>query len=227
MKLYIDTANLDAIREGMKYYPLIGVTTNPTLLSREGGDPVETLKAIRAIIGPDRQLHVQVTETEADKMIEEAKAIVALLGENTFIKVPVGEVGLQVTAALAALGIGVTETAIFTAGQALLAARAGASYVAPYVNRLDNILADGVGVVSDIAQTFAVHGIDAEVLAASFKSPEQVIRVALSGGNTATLPPDVLKGLLTHPLTGAAIDSFASDWNNTFGGATLREMLSK
>ena len=227
MKLYIDTANLDAIREGMKYYPLIGVTTNPTLLSREGGDPVETLKAIRAIIGPDRQLHVQVTETEADKMIEEAKAIVALLGENTFIKVPVGEVGLQVTAALAALGIGVTETAIFTAGQALLAARAGASFVAPYVNRLDNILADGVGVVSDIAQTFAVHGIDAEVLAASFKSPEQVIRVALSGGHTATLPPDVLKGLLTHPLTGAAIDSFASDWNNTFGSATLREMLSK
>ena len=227
MKLYIDTANLDAIREGMKYYPLIGVTTNPTLLSREGGDPVETLKAIRAIIGPDRQLHVQVTETEADKMIEEAKAIVALLGENTFIKVPVGEVGLQVTAALAALGIGVTEPAIFTAGQALLAARAGASFVAPYVNRLDNILADGVGVVSDIAQTFAVHGIDAEVLAASFKSPEQVIRVALSGGHTATLPPDVLKGLLTHPLTGAAIDSFASDWNNTFGGATLREMLSK
>ena len=94
MKLYIDTANLDAIREGMKYYPLIGVTTNPTLLSREGGDPVETLKAIREIIGEDRQLHVQVTETEADKMIEEAQAIVALLGKNTYIKVPVGEVGL-------------------------------------------------------------------------------------------------------------------------------------
>lgn len=227
MKLYIDTANLEAIREGMNYYPLIGVTTNPTLLSREGGDPVETLKAIRALIGEDRQLHVQVTETEADKMVEEAKAIVALLGKNTYIKVPVGEVGLQVTAALAELGIGVTETAIFTSGQALLAARAGASYVAPYVNRLDNILADGVGVVSDIAQTFAVHGIDTEVLAASFKSPEQVIRVGLAGGHTATLPPDVLKGLLNHPLTNAAVDSFAADWNNAFGGATLREMLSK
>lgn len=227
MKLFIDTANLDAIREGVKYYPLIGVTTNPTLLSREGGDPVETLKAIRAIIGPDRELHVQVTETEADKMIEEARAIVALLGENTFIKVPVGEVGLQVTAALAALGIGVTETAIFTAGQALLAARAGASYVAPYVNRLDNILADGVSVVRDIADNFAIHDIETEVLAASFKSPEQVIRVALAGGHTATLPPDVLKGLLSHPLTGAAIDSFAGDWNRTYGGATLREMLNK
>ena len=227
MKLYIDTANLDAIRKGMEYYPLIGVTTNPTLLSREGGNPVETLKAIRALIGEDRQLHVQVTETEADKMVEEARAIVALLGKNTFIKVPVGEVGLQVTAALAGLGIGVTETAIFTAGQAMLAARAGASYVAPYVNRLDNILADGVGVVSDIAQTFALHGINAEVLAASFKSPEQVIRVALAGGHTATLPPDVLNGLLNHPLTVAAIDSFASDWNSTFGGATLREMLQK
>ena len=128
---------------------------------------------------------------------------------------------------MAELGIGVTETAIFTAGQAMLAARAGASYVAPYVNRLDNILADGVGVVSDIAQTFALHGMNAEVLAASFKSPEQVIRVALAGGHTATLPPDVLKGLLNHPLTGAAIDSFSSDWNNTFGGATLREMLQK
>ena len=227
MKLFIDTANLDAIREGVKYYPLVGVTTNPTLLSREGGNPVETLKAIRAIIGEERELHVQVTETEADKMIEEAQAIVALLGKNTFIKVPVGEVGLQVTAALAELGIGVTETAIFTAGQAMLAARAGASYVAPYVNRLDNILADGVGVVSDIAQTFAVHGIGTEVLAASFKSPEQVIRVALAGGHTATPPPDVLKGLLTHPLTGAAIDSFSGDWERTFGGATLREMLNK
>ncbi len=227
MKLFIDTANLEAIREGMASYPLIGVTTNPTLLSREGGDPVETLKAIRAIIGEDRQLHVQVTETEADKMIEEAKAIVALLGKNTYIKVPVGEVGLQVTAALAELGIGVTETAIFTAGQAMLAAKAGASFVAPYVNRLDNILADGVGVVRDIADIFAVHGIDTEVLAASFKSPEQVIRVALAGGHTSTLPPDVLKGLLTHPLTDVAVDSFAGDWNKAFGGATLREMLNK
>lgn len=227
MKLYLDTGNLEAIREAMSYYPLIGVTTNPTLLSREGGDPVANLCAIRRIIGDDRQLHVQVTETEADNMIEEAQAIVALLGENTFIKVPVGEVGLKVTAALAGLGIGVTETAIFTAGQALLAARAGAAFVAPYVNRLDNILADGVSVVSDIAETFALHGIGTEVLAASFKSPEQVIRVALAGGHTATLPPDVLKALLNHPLTGAAVDSFAGDWTRTFGGATLREMLKK
>ena len=226
MKLYLDTANLDAIRETVAYYPIVGVTTNPTILSREGGDPVATLKAIRAIIGEDRQLHVQLTETVPERMIEEAKAIVALLGKNTYIKVPVGEVGLKVTAALAALGIGVTETAIFTAGQALLAARAGASYVAPYVNRLDNILADGVGVVSDIAQIFAVHGIDTEVLAASFKSSEQVIRVALAGGHTATLPPDVLKNLLGHPLTTAAVDNFAADWSRTFGGATLREMLT-
>lgn len=150
MKLYLDTANLAAIREAVTCYPIVGVTTNPTLLAREGGNPIETLQSIRRIIGEERQLHVQLTETEPNKMTEEAQAIVGLLGRSTYIKIPVGEIGLQVTSTLADLGIGVTETAIFTAGQALLAARAGASYVAPYVNRLDNILADGVGVVSDI-----------------------------------------------------------------------------
>ena len=225
MKLYIDTAHVADIREMMEYSPLIGVTTNPTLLSREGGNPVETLLAIRRVIGDDRQLHVQVTEETPEAMVAEAQAIVRLLGENTYIKVPVGETGLRVTSELAAQGIGVTETAIFTAGQALMAARAGASYVAPYVNRLDNIQADGVGVVADIAQIFALHGIEAEVLAASFKSPQQVLRVALAGGHTATVAPDVLRTLLAHPLTDAAVDSFASDWNRTFGGKTLRELI--
>ena len=223
----LDTADLSAIRHCNEFYPLAGVTTNPSIIAKAKTDFWALVKEIRSIIGDDKMLHVQTTQTKAEDIVREAELLKRELGECFFVKIPIGEEGLKATMMLKKLGIGVTMTAIFTPAQALMAAAAGASFVAPYVNRLDNILADGVGVVSDIAQTFAVHGIGTEVLAASFKSPEQVIRVALAGGHTATLPPDVLKGLLTHPLTGAAIDSFSGDWERTFGGATLREMLNK
>jgi fructose-6-phosphate aldolase 2 len=203
------------------------VTTNPSIIAKANTEFWGLVEEIRAIIGPGKMLHVQTTAEKAEDIVAEAKLLKARLGGEFYVKIPIGEEGLKATMMLKKEGLGVTMTAIFTQQQALIAAVAGADYVAPYVNRLDNILADGVGVVSDIAQTFAVHGIGTEVLAASFKSPEQVIRVALAGGHTATLPPDVLKGLLTHPLTGAAIDSFSGDWERTFGDATLREMLNK
>jgi fructose-6-phosphate aldolase 2 len=223
----LDTANLDAIRHCNEFYPLAGVTTNPSIIAKAKTDFWPLVEEIRAIIGPDKMLHVQTTQEKAEDIVEEAKLLKERLGGEFYVKIPIGEEGLKATMMLSELGIGVTMTAIFTPTQALMAAMAGADFVAPYVNRLVNILADGVAVVRDIADTFAVHDIGAEVLAASFKSPEQVIRVALAGGHTATLPPDVLKGMLTHPLTGAAIDSFAGDWNKAFGGATLREMLTK
>jgi len=228
MQFLIDTANLEDIRYCNEFFPVIGVTTNPTLLSREKAEnPAEQIAAIRSVIGPEKQLHVQLTETEYDRMIEEAEAIVRFAGKNTFIKVPVSPVGLKVTGALSQKGIGVTETAILSVGQAVLAARAGAKYVAPYVSRLDNINGNGIGVVSDIAEIFASFGLGTEILAASFKTVQQVMDVALAGGHVATVNADILKLLASHPLTDSGIAGFAGDWRRQYGDRTLLQFLKQ
>lgn len=226
MKLLLDTANINDIRYYTENYPLVGVTTNPTILSREGGNIVEKLLEIRKVIGPELQLHVQVTETTFEGMVKEAHAIVNLLGENTFVKVPVSDLGLKVTKKLTEDGIGVTETAILTATQAMLAAEAGAKYVAPYVSRLENIMADGIGTVADIATIFANASYSTEILAASFKTAKQVLDTALAGAETATVAPDVMKLLAAHPTTTTSIDGFARDWNNAFGKNTLLSLIN-
>lgn len=227
MKLLLDTANVADIRYFNENYPLVGVTTNPTILSREGGDIVAKLLEIRSIIGNDKQLHVQVTESTFEGMVAEAHAIVELLGENTFVKVPVSDLGLKVTKKLAEDGIGVTETAILTATQAMLAAEAGASYVAPYVSRLENIMADGIGTVADIADIFANAGYSTEILAASFKTAKQVLDTALAGAETATVAPDVMKLLASHPTSTSSIEGFERDWNKAFGDNTLLSLIKK
>ena len=159
MKILLDTANVEKIREYIEALPIIGVTTNPTILTREGGtDPVDTLLRIRGVIGKDKQLHVQLTETTYQKMIEEAYIITRILGENTYVKVPISEVGLKVTKKLTEDGINVTQTAILTATQAMLAAEAGAKYVAPYVSRLDNIMGNGISTIADISEIFVNGG---------------------------------------------------------------------
>ena len=146
----IDTGNLAEIKHCNEFYPLDGVTTNPTLVAKESGDFWALIKGIREIIGPDKMLHVQTVQTKAEDIVEEAKLIKETVGGEFYVKIPIGEEGLKATMMLKQLGIGVTMTAIFTPQQALLAAKAGASFVAPYVNRLDNILGDGVSVVEDI-----------------------------------------------------------------------------
>ena len=225
MKLILDTANLDDIKYFNTYYPISGVTTNPTILSREGGDVVKHLHTIREIIGEDKELHIQVTETEFDKIVSEAKAIVKAFGKNTFVKIPATDVGLRATAALAKEGIGVTVTAVFSAGQALLAATAGAAYVAPYVSRLENICEDGIGVVAEIQQVLDNGDYDTVILAASFKTAREVLDVALAGSGAATVSADVLKKLLSHTSTDTSIDGFAADWKKAFGDHTLSELL--
>ncbi len=225
MKLILDTANLDDIKYFNTYYPISGVTTNPTILSREGGDIVKHLHTIREIIGEDKELHIQVTETEFDKIVSEAKAIVKAFGKNTFVKIPATDVGLRATAALAKEGIGVTVTAVFSAGQALLAATAGAAYVAPYVSRLENICEDGIGVVAEIQQVLDCGDYDTVILAASFKTAREVLDVALAGSGAATVSADVLKKLLSHTSTDTSIAGFAADWKKAFGDHTLSELL--
>ena len=227
MRLLLDTANLDDIRYFNEYFPICGVTTNPTILSREGGDVVARLKEIRSIIGPMKELHVQVTETDYDRILEEARAIVRLLGKNTFAKIPATDIGLKATSVLSKEGIDVTVTAILSAVQAMLAANAGAAYVAPYVSRLDNICADGFETVADIVDIFAYGDTSTRLLAASFKTAKEVLDVAKVGCDTATVDSDIMKKLLAHSTTDTSIKGFRNDWKNAFGEKTLLQMLDE
>jgi len=224
MRIILDTANLEDIRYFNEFYPIEGVTTNPTILSKEGGDVLKLLKDIRAIIG-DKELHVQVTETEADKMVEEAEAIVNYLGKNTFVKIPATPAGLKATRILSDKGIGITVTAVLTAAQAMLASNSGAAYVAPYVSRLENICADGVGTVAEIAEIFSMSGTDTQILAASFKTAKQVLDCAVVGCHTATVGTEVMHKLIQHTTTDTSIDGFANDWKKAFGDVTLLKLI--
>lgn len=217
----LDTADLAAIKHCNEFYPLAGVTTNPSIISKENTEFWGLVKEIRSIIGKDKMLHVQTVQTTAEKMVEEAKLLKKELGGDFYVKIPIGEEGLKATKELKKLGIGVTMTAIFTPAQALIAAKAGASFVAPYVNRLDNILGDGTDVVAQIVEELEIFGLDCKVLAASFKNAEQVHKCALAGCHSVTVTADVLKSLITHPMTDAAIEGFEKDWNKAFGDKTI------
>lgn len=217
----LDTADLAAIKHCNEFYPLSGVTTNPSIIAKEKGDFWQILKEIRGVIGNDKMLHVQTVQTTAKKMVEEAKMIKEKIGGDIYIKIPIGEEGLKAVPMIKNLGIGVTMTAIFTPAQALMAAKAGADFVAPYVNRLDNILGDGTNVVAEIVQQFEIYGLDCKVLAASFKNAEQVHRCALCGCHSVTVSADVLKSLITHPMTDAAVEGFERDWKGVYGDKTI------
>ena len=217
----LDTADLAAIKHCNEFYPLAGVTTNPSIIARAKADFWPLVKEIRAIIGKDKMLHVQTTQTEADKTVEEAKLLKKELGGEFYVKIPIGEEGLKATMKLKELGIGVTMTAIFTPTQALMAAMAGASFVAPYVNRLDNIIGDGCGVVAEIVNQLELYGSDCKVLAASFKNAEQVHKCAMVGCHSVTVTDDIMKMLISHPMTDAAIAGFDKDWQNAYGEKTI------
>jgi fructose-6-phosphate aldolase 2 len=225
MKILLDTANLSDIKYFNTYYPIVGVTTNPTILAKEGGDVVALLKEIRAVIGEDKELHIQITETDFDAIIEEAEAIVSLLGKNTFVKIPVTDIGLRATKVLTDKGIGVTVTAVLTAAQAMLASNAGANYVAPYISRSENLCADGIGTVADIAQIFSHAGSDTQILAASFKTAKEVLDVAVGGCHAATIGSSIMKMLISHTTTDTSISGFAKDWKRAFGQTTLLKLI--
>ncbi len=227
MRLILDTANLKDIAYFNTHFPIEGVTTNPTILSREGGDVLKLLKDIRREIGNEKELHVQVTETEYEKILEEARAIVAYLGDksNVFVKIPATPVGLRACKTLSDEGYGITVTAVLTAAQAMLASNAGATYVAPYVSRLENICADGIGTVSDIVEIFAGSGTSCQILAASFKTAKEVLDCAIVGCHSATVGSDVMHNLIKHTTTDTSIIGFQNDWEKAFGKSTLLELL--
>ncbi len=221
----LDTADLEAIKIANEFYPIEGVTTNPSIIAREKCDFKQRLLDIRNIIGKDKMLCVQTTSKVAEDIVKEAIALRDLVGGEFYIKVPIGEAGLKACMMLKKENIGVLMTAIFTPQQALLAAKAGAKLVAPYVNRLDMVNADGVGVVADIVATFENYGVDCKCLAASFKNVQQVNDVALAGCHYSTISLDILKALAKHPLTDVAVDGFDKDWNNVYGDKTILDLI--
>lgn len=211
MLYLLDTANREEITALIEQFPIEGVTTNPTIVARES-EPFENLvRGIRAAIGPERMLHVQTSCEVPARIVEEALALRDLAGPAFFVKVPVTAVGIQAIMLLKEQGLGVTATSVFTQQQALIAARAGADFVAPYVNRLDNIAGNGVSVVKDIVHLFSVHALPTQVLAASFKNVEQVHAVSMAGAHCVTVAPKLLKLLIYHPLTDMSVAEFKKD----------------
>lgn len=221
MKLLIDDANIAKIKEISEFYPVDGVTTNPSILAKSGRPPFEVLSEIRQFLG-DRELHVQVISTDCAGMIAEAERITAILGKETFIKIPVTREGVKAIKTLAAEGYKITATAIYTPMQAYLAAKAGADYAAPYVNRIDNLGANGIESAMMIHDIFVAGGFKTEVLAASFKNSQQVQALAAYGIGSATAAPDIIEGLIANPTVTAAVEAFKKDFEGLVGeGKTM------
>lgn len=221
MEYILDTADISAIKHCNEFYPLAGVTTNPSIIAKEKRDFWEIVKEIRSIIGPDKLLFVQTVQTKAEKIVEESKLLAEKSGGEFCVKIPIGEEGLKATMELKKLGIKVLMTAIFTPAQALVAAKAGADYVAPYVNRLDNIIGNGTEVVAEIVEEFQIHNLPCKVLAASFKNAGQVQNCALAGCQVVTITADVFASLIKHPMTDSAIEGFEKDWKSVYGEKTI------
>lgn len=225
MKILIDDANIDKIKMLYDYYPIDGVTTNPSILTRSGRKPYDVLCEIREFIGPDAQLHAQVISRTAEDMIKEGHKIVEVLGKNTFIKIPAVPEGIKAMRQLSEEGFGVTATAIYTPMQAFWSAKAGADYAAPYVNRIDNLGADGVDSAKKMHDIFIKNGFKTQILAASFKNSQQVQELCEYGVGAATLAPDIIENLLKNACVTSAVDAFISDFESLYGeGANMLNM---
>jgi fructose-6-phosphate aldolase 2 len=207
-----DTADLDALKDLYRYLPLEGVTTNPSILAKGQRPLSKVIPAMLDIIGKG-MLHLQMLSDGAEDILAEALAYKKrfALGANYYVKIPVTREGLRAIRLVKQSGMNVTATAIFTQQQALIAAKAGADYVAPYVNRLDNISGDGVGVVADIVKAYDRYQLPTRVLAASFKNVDQIYRASLAGCHSVTATPDILELLTDHPMTDLAVETFRAD----------------
>ncbi|QQE78816.1 fructose-6-phosphate aldolase [Alicyclobacillus sp. SO9] len=210
MKLFIDTANVDEIRNAAEMGILSGVTTNPSLIAKEGRDFVQVLKEIVEIV--DGPISAEVVSLDAKGMVEEGLPL-AELHPNITIKVPMTSEGLKAVYAFAKKGIKTNVTLVFSANQALLAARAGASFVSPFIGRLDDISFDGIELISDVNMIFDIHDIDTEIIAASIRHPMHVTEAAKAGAHIATCPYTILDKMTKHPLTDQGIERFLADWS--------------
>ena len=217
MDLFIDTAKVEEIRDANDMGVICGVTTNPSLIAKEGRDFNEVIREITSIVDGPISGEVKATTTQADEMVKEGRAIAAI-HPNMVVKIPMTEEGLKAVKVLAAEGIRTNVTLVFTANQALLAAKAGASYISPFLGRLDDISVDGSALIREIAAIFSNYeNIHTKIIAASIRNPIHVTECALAGADIATVPYGVLKQMLVHPLTDAGIIKFQKDYRAVFG----------
>lgn len=213
MRLFIDTANINEIKELNEMGVICGVTTNPSLIAKEGKDFVETIKTIVSIV--DGPISGEVMSDDAQGMIKEGKQIAAI-HKNMVVKIPMTGEGLKAVNALAKEGIKTNVTLVFSAGQALLAANAGATFVSPFLGRLDDISTDGMNLIKEISSIFKVHDIKTEIISASVRHPIHVLQAAEAGSHIATVPYKVVMQMLKHPLTDQGIERFKKDWQEAF-----------
>lgn len=211
MRIFIDTANTEEIKSANDLGVICGVTTNPSLIAKEGKGFEDVVKEITQIV--DGPISAEVISLEADGMIQEALEL-AKIHKNIVIKIPMTIEGLKATSALSQKGIQTNVTLIFSPTQALLAARAGATYVSPFIGRLNDIATDGNRLIKDIADMFKIHGITTQIIAASIRSPEDAIQAAFAGADIATIPYKVILQMAKHPLTDAGIEKFLKDWES-------------
>ena len=214
MKLFLDTANVEHIKEANEMGVICGVTTNPSLIAKEGRDFNEVIKEITEIV--DGPISGEVVSEDAEGMIKEGREIAAI-HKNMIVKIPMTVEGLKAVKVLAREGIKTNVTLIFSANQALLAANAGATYVSPFLGRVDDISMDGMELVRTIAEIFEVHGINTEIIAASVRHPIHVIEAARAGAHIATVPYAFVMQMVKHPLTDAGLEKFKADWAAAFG----------
>ena len=211
MKLFVDTANVNEVRQANELGVICGVTTNPSLIAKEGRIFKDVVKEIASIV--DGPISAEVISLESEKMISEAMEL-STINKNIVIKIPMSVEGLKAVKILSAEGIKTNVTLIFSATQALLAARAGASYVSPFVGRLNDISSNGNCLIESIASIFDIHNIKTEIIAASIRSPEDVLDAALAGADIATVPYKVIMQMIEHPLTTLGIERFLKDWES-------------
>lgn len=209
MKLFIDTANIDEIKEASTWGVICGVTTNPSLIAKEGRDFKQVVTEITEIV--DGPISAEVIETNSEGMIEEAEEL-AKIHKNIVIKIPMTKEGLKAVKVLNEKLIKTNVTLVFSANQALMAARAGATYVSPFIGRLDDIGNDGIDVLMDIVEIFNIHNINTEIISASLRHPKHVLEAAKAGSDIATIPFDVLEKMMLHPMTDRGIEKFLKDW---------------
>lgn len=216
MKFFIDTANTEDIKKAADMGVICGVTTNPSLIAKEGRDFKEVIKEITSIVDGPISGEVKATTVTAEGMIKEGREI-ASIHKNMIVKIPMTVEGIKAVKVLAQEGIKTNVTLVFSANQALLAARAGAAYVSPFLGRLDDISMPGIDLVRTIADIFEIHGIKTEIIAASIRNPIHVTDCALAGADIATVPYSVIEQMTKHPLTDAGIAKFSADYEKVFG----------
>ncbi|MFC0273267.1 transaldolase family protein [Metabacillus herbersteinensis] len=227
MQLVIDSANIEKIKKLNEYFPIDGVTTNPSLIVKERKPFLPLLKEIRSVIGDEKELFVQTIAKAAEDIVEEARFICDTLSGNVIVKVPVTSEGIKAIRLLKDDSIRTLATTVYTPMHAFLAAKAGAEYVAPYVNRIDNLTGNGVNVISEIIQIFSQHNLPCKVLAASFKNVQQIHNVCLAGAHGVTASPELIELLIENPSVEANVMQFRKEWLDQFGEEIVNLLSTK